>query len=174
MPYVFADSKPALVYEVYLPKKWRYRRKLREILDSFFSVHNVQSIPSVNAELQKIPLEANRRVFIEGIMSTIRGYSIYSVKGRHSDGARLYNEKTWVIRFIIHDPTVEGGIRSNYRRLAQEVINHLITRRFAEELGTEQEIWFIEYEQCRLRRWIKQSTLLQESTSIEQPATPGT
>ena len=34
-----------------------------------------------------------------------------------------------------------------------EVINHLVAHRFAEEIGVEDEIWFVEYGNPRLAIW---------------------
>ncbi|MEW6355880.1 MAG: hypothetical protein AB1696_06130 [Planctomycetota bacterium] len=157
MSYSLSEGKPVLIYEVYLPKKMAYASKLAEVLDSFFTPQRLQDIPAVQTRLQEITPDSEKQRFIEWIVSTIKGYSIYEVDGGFSDGARLFDERTWVIRFILHDPMGQDGIRESFRTLSRDVIAHLVTRRFAEELGTEQEIWFLEYEHCRLRRWVQQT-----------------
>jgi len=156
MTYAFSEGKPVLVYEVFLPKKMSYASKLAEVLDSFLTESGVRTIPAVQKKLQELSTDAERQEFITQIRETITGYSIYEVDGRIASAAGPVDERTWVIRFIIHDPAVEGRIRGWFSSLAKQVIEYLIARRFAEELGTEQEIWFLEYERCRLRRWIKQ------------------
>jgi len=156
MSYFLSEDKPVLIYEIYLPKKMSYASKVAEVLDSFFTQQRIRNIPAVAEKLQEIASGADRQRFIEWIVSTIKGYSIYEVDGGFSDGTRIFDERTWVIRFIIHDPSVDDGLGPDFRALSQDVITHLITRRFAEELGTEQEIWFLEYEHCRLRRWIQE------------------
>jgi hypothetical protein len=88
-------------------------------------------------------------------MRSILGYSIYEVDGGFSGKDGPVDERTWVIRLIIHDPRVETGTGSDFNRLAEAVVEHLIAHRFAEELGTEDEIWVLQYENCGLTRWVK-------------------
>ena len=38
------------------------------------------------------------------------------------------------------------------------MVNHLVAHRFAEELGVEEEIWFLEYARPSLAIWRKQES----------------
>jgi hypothetical protein len=166
MSYKFSDSKPVLVYEVFLPKKMSYASKLAEVLDAFLSDAGTRSIPAVQKKLNQLATDAERDKFVKRIRETIRGYSIYEVDGRFGTDTEPIDERTWVIRFIIDDPQVEGGIRGNFFSLAKEVIEFLVARRFAEELGKEMEIWFLEYEHCRLRKWIKEEDIPNQASEV--------
>ena len=157
MAYTFKESKPALVFEVFLPKRMHYASKLAEVLDAFLSKDGIMNIPAVKAliEKHKDVSPAKHQEFINKIKSTISGYSIYEVDGRFSGENGPVDERTWAIRFIIHDPIIDKGIRADFHSMAQSVIEYLIAERFASELGTEDEVWVLEYEHCSLRRWVK-------------------
>jgi len=113
MPYKYSDSKPVLVYEVFLPKSMSYASKLAEVLDAFLTDAGVRSIPAVQTELKQLPNDKERDMFVRCIRDAISGYSIYEVDGRFSTSTQPIDERTWAIRFIIHDPRVEGGIRGD-------------------------------------------------------------
>jgi hypothetical protein len=157
MTYTFKDSKPALVFEVFLPKRMHYASKLAEVLDAFLSKEGILSIPVIKELIERRkddPPEKNAQL-LETIKATISGYSIYEVDGRVESENGPIDERTWVIRFIIHDPSTDEGIRSEFHSMARSVIDYLIAQRFAAELGTEGEIWVLEYQHCSLRRWVK-------------------
>lgn len=155
MNYVLTPSKRALVYEVLLPKKMSYASKLAEVLDAFLTEEGVQEIPAVKNHLEGLLSKEERSRDVLRIREVIKGYSIYEVDGRFAVDNEPVDERSWVIRFIIHDPQIEGANRTDFLTLAKTVVEYLIAHRFAEELGNEDEIWFLQYEHCSLRRWVK-------------------
>lgn len=156
MHYELDPEKPAIVYEVMLPKRMDYSSKLAEVLDCFFHRDQLRHLPPLKAQLEALgPAESED--FLTRIQEVISGYSIYEVDGRYGTPDGLKDERTLVIRFIIHDPTVQGGMTDTLKQLAKTIVTHLISKRFAEELGTEHEIWFLEYGNPRLQRWVQKS-----------------
>jgi hypothetical protein len=157
MPYRLDAEKPILVYEVMLPKKMSYASKLAEVLDCFLQKDKLKKLPQVITELDKQPSEDAKEEFLSRIQEVISGYSIYEVDGRFVGSTGLADERTWVIRFILHDPRSSNGMSGNFYCLAKEIISSLVTKRFAEELNVEQEIWFIQYGNSILQRWVRET-----------------
>lgn len=147
-----------LIFEVYLPKKVDYYPFLTSVLDSFFDVEKIKAIPEIQRILKAAEGLSDFDVasFVEGVRDVISGYSIYEVDGRFFVPPRKrVDERTLVIRFIIHDPRYEAGMRDDVTSRSKEIIRYLITKRFAEEIGLEDQIWFVEYQHCLLQRWVK-------------------
>lgn len=162
--YVLLPPKPVILFEVLLPKRKKYEKKLRQVLDAFVKPDAVGTIPDVAtivAIRSRLEETFRKKEFLSHISEVISGYSIYEVDGRFrgDDGQPPVDERTWVIRFIIHDPKLEGAIRPELVEMSKEVICHLVTKRFAEEIGSEDEIWFVEYQGCILQRWIMRTKL---------------
>ena len=89
-----------------------------------------------------------------------------------------------MIRFIFHNPSEPADSRTDFLAASLEVVNYLVAHRLAEELGVEEEIWFLEYHQPQLAIWRKDAASLpteskrreppSESEMIERPASePG-
>lgn len=155
MPYKRIDRKPALVFDIFLPKRMAYASKLAEVLNGLVSESAIAEIPAVQEVLRRHEGDSSGMTdFIEK-MRDILGYSIYEVDGGFVGQQGHIDERTWVIRLIIHDPRVETGAGPDFNQLAAAVVEHLIAHRFAEELGTEDEIWVLQYENCGLTRWVK-------------------
>lgn len=157
MQYELDQGKPAIVFEVMLPKRESYISKLKEVLDCFFNKDQLRVLPPIKAQLDKLGTDEAKEILIARLQDVISGYSIYEVDGRFATSDGPIDERTWVIRFIIHDPKEKGSMRGDIDSLARNVIIHLISKRFAEELGTEQEIWFLEYGHPMLQRWVKKA-----------------
>lgn len=156
--YVLLPPKPVVVFEVFLPKKDEYEAKLREVLGAFVETDGLKKIPDIKKIINirsKIESGFDEKHFLQNISEVISGYSIYEVDGRFKGLDK--DERTWVIRFIIHDPKLEGAIRKALILKSKEIICYLITKRFAEEIGIEDEIWFVEYQNCLLQRWVNDS-----------------
>src|SRR5690606_23551033 len=91
--------------------------------------------------------------WVRTLSRACRGYSIYEMDGRYLSATGPVGERVLVFRFIFHNP---GGPdddpdpRSDFLAASLEVINHLVAHRFAEEIGVEEEIWFLEYTTPRL------------------------
>ena len=60
-----------------------------------------------------------------------------------------------VIRFIFHEAGLHADHKTDFLAASLEVVNHLVAHRFAEELGVEEQIWFLEYPETRLAIWRK-------------------
>ena len=153
MSYTFKSKQMAMVFEVFLPKKMSYASKLSEVLDSFLTEKALTAIPKVREYLESRPLEI--KALAKGLKSIISGYSIYEVDGRFATNTGPIDERVWVIRFIVYDCEVDCGMRTDFKRLAEVIIEHLVAERFAKELGSENEVWMLEYERCGLRRWVQ-------------------
>ena len=65
------------------------------------------------------------------------------------------DERVLVIRFIFHNPGQKDDAGGDFLAASLEVVNHLVAHRFAEELGVEEEIWFVEYNNPSLAIWRK-------------------
>ncbi|MEM7397234.1 MAG: hypothetical protein AAF492_33350, partial [Verrucomicrobiota bacterium] len=98
---------------------------------------------------------AERRKLASRIKLFVTGYSLYEVDGRFMGSSGPVDERVWVIRLIMHDPESEEGIGPQFRKVAESIVEKLIGKRFAEELGTEDEIWMLEYHKPSLIRWIR-------------------
>lgn len=158
MKYKHMPEKLARVYEVFLPKKMSYASKLAEVLDAFITPDGVENIPAVKtvlASIQGTHAESIRKQFLDTLRKAISGYSIYEVDGRFNTDAGPIDERVWVIRFIIHDPDQPIGMSGSFLSTADAIITHLVSSRFAKELGTEEEVWVLRYDHCYLQRWVK-------------------
>ncbi len=157
--YELEGPKPARMYEVLLPKKLGYFGKVQEVLEDLFREDAIRQVPFVIAAI-----EANRRkdpnfddeLWVQTLCQASRGYSIYEMDGRYLSPSGPVDERVLVIRFIFHNPRSVGGPpRTDFLAASLEVVNHLVAHRFAEELGVEEEIWFLEYNNPQLAIWRK-------------------
>jgi hypothetical protein len=158
--YQLEGPKPARMYEVILPKKIGYFGKVQEVLEDLFNEAAIRAIPFVRKSIAR-----NRRgdpafdeeTWIKTLCRASRGYSIYEMDGRYLSPTGPMDERVLVIRFIFHNPGVEAvaSAKTDFLDLSLEVVNHLVAHRFAEELGVEEEIWFLEYSAPRLAIWRK-------------------
>jgi len=170
MSYIKKPKKAALVFEVFLPKKMQYASKLAEVLDSFLTEDAILSVPGIKEIIEQHiddPPE-QREDFAERIRSIVSGSSLYEVDGRFAAEDKLIDERVWVVRFIFHDPSDDEGMDESFKQWAELVIEHLIAKRFAIELGTEDEIWVLEYEKCFLRRWVAEETKLSQVSTMSR------
>ncbi len=157
--YELEGPKAARMYEVILPKKLGYFGKVQEVLEDLFDEDAIRAVPFIQRSI------ADRRgrdaSFDEdGWIRTLRlasgGYSIYEMDGRYLAAGGPVDERVLVIRFIFHE--VEGrpsDPKTDFLDASLEVVNYLVAHRFAEELGVEEQIWFLEYPATRLAIWRK-------------------
>ena len=83
--------------------------------------------------------------------------------GRYLSAQGPVDERVLVIRFIFHNPYDESDAKrlgfandkTDFLHASLEVVNHLVAHRFAEELGVEEEIWFLEFSNPQLAIWRK-------------------
>ncbi len=158
--YRLEGPKPARMYEVILPKKLGYFGKVQEVLEDLFNEDAIRAIPFVRASIAKaLRRDPNfdEERWVKTLFHASRGYSIYEMDGRYLSPTGPVDERVLVIRFIFHNSGGVPGERqeSDLLEASLEVVNHLVAHRFAEELGVEEEIWFLEYPQPRLAIWRK-------------------
>jgi hypothetical protein len=150
--------KPARMYEVILPKKLGYYGKVQEVLEDLFDEEAIKNVPYVRqkiAELRQRDPSFDEHAWVRGLCHASRGYSIYEMDGRYLTPNGPVDERVLCFRFIFHNPTGPDSPRTDFLGPSLQVVNYLVARRFAEELGVEEEIWFLEYGQTQLAIWRK-------------------
>ena len=159
--YRLEGPKAARMYEVILPKKLGYFGKVQEVLEDLFDEAAIREIPFVRdsiAERRRADATFDEDRWVATLRKASGGYSIYEMDGRYmSRRFGPIDERVLVIRFIFHnaglpDPLDPG---TDFLAVSLEVVNHLVAHRFAEELGVEEQIWFLEYPDTRLAIWRK-------------------
>jgi hypothetical protein len=159
--YRLVGPKPARIYEVILPKKLGYFGKVQEVLEDLFDEEAVRAVPYVAQALADRAAGDERfdaERWLKALCGATRGYSIYEMDGRFLGAAGPVDERVLVIRFIFHNPGPgeDDPAEADLLAASLEVVNHLVAHRFAEELGVEEEIWFVEFSQPKLAIWKKQ------------------
>lgn len=158
--YALEGPKPARMYEVILPKKLGYFGKVQEVLEDLFDEDAIRAIPFVKrtiAQARRRDPEFSEDSWVRTLCRASRGYSIYEMDGRYLSPSGPVDERVLVIRFIFHNPGGESVTdpETDFLGASLEVVNHLVAHRFAEELGVEEEIWFLEYAHPNLAIWRK-------------------
>jgi hypothetical protein len=153
--YKLEGPKPARMYEVILPKKLGYFGKVQEVLEDLFDERAIRAIPFVRNSIAKKKKDPHfdEEAWIKTLCQASRGYSIYEMDGRYLSPSGPIDERVLVIRFIFHNPASPADLGTDFLAASLEVVNHLVAHRFANELGVEEEIWFLEYHQPRLAIW---------------------
>ncbi|MGD0094296.1 MAG: hypothetical protein ABSE73_30680 [Planctomycetota bacterium] len=167
MSYKYHPDKPVVIYEIYVPVCREHRKLLTEILDRFRDPAWILEAPEVKRVVARLVLEGkpenslSPEIFAQreaAVLSDMRlavgGYSIYQVDGRFVSETGVEDEPSWVVRLIIHDPHQEKGARAGFMDLAKLIVRNCIAKRLSAS-KREDQIWFIEYEQCRLERWTR-------------------
>jgi hypothetical protein len=156
--YHLEGPKPARMYEVILPKKLGYFGKVQEVLEDLFDEEAIRKVPFVSrtiaADRARDP-SFDEDAWIKTLCQASRGYSIYEMDGRYLSPSGPVDERVLVIRFIFHNPDTADGRETDFLTASLEIVNHLVAHRFAEELGVEEEIWFLEYDNPNLAIWRK-------------------
>ncbi len=156
--YRLEGPKEARMYEVILPKKLGYFGKVQEVLEDLFSEEAIREVPFVKrsiAESRERARVFDEELWIKTLCRASRGYSIYEMDGRYLSPRGPIDERVLVIRFIFHNSGRGPDPETDFLATSLEVVNHLVAHRFAEELGVEEEIWFVEYPHTRLAIWRK-------------------
>ena len=159
--YRLEGPKPARMYEVILPKKIGYFGKVEEVLEDLFNEDAIRAIPFVTQSIARArggDPAFDEDAWVKTLCRASRGYSIYEMDGRYLSPAGPVDERVLVIRFIFHNPNPEDipdATTSDFLAASLEIVNHLVAHRFAQELGVEEEIWFLEFQNPRLDNWKK-------------------
>jgi hypothetical protein len=157
--YTLEGPKPARMYEVILPKKLGYFGKVQEVLEDLFDEEAIRKIPFIQeafAARRRQTADFDEEAWIKTLGQACRGYSIYEMDGRYLSQEGPVDERVLVIRFIFHNPSDEDDRRTDFLAASREVVNYLVAHRFANELGVEDEIWFLEYHDPQLAIWRKE------------------
>ena len=156
--YRLEGPKPARMYEVILPKKLGYFGKIEQVLQDLFDEDAIRALPAVRrrvAEGRGCDPSFDEDAWLRTLCQASRGYSIYEMDGRYLSASGPIDERVLVFRFIFHNPPDPSRQRTDFLAASLEVINDLVAHRFAEELGVEEEIWFLEYNAPQLAIWRK-------------------
>ena len=157
--YQLEGPKAARMYEVILPKKLGYFGKVQEVLEDLFDEDAIRAIPFIQrsiADRRRRDPSFDEDAWVKSLCKASGGYSIYEMDGRYvSPVGKPVDERVLVIRFIFHNAGIETDPRTDFLAASLEVVNHLVAHRFAEELGVEEQIWFLEYPATRLAIWRK-------------------
>ncbi len=156
--YQLVGPKPARMYEVILPKKLGYFGKVQEVLEDLFDEQAIRAVPFIQQYIKRRrrqSAEFDEDAWIKTLCQASRGYSIYEMDGRYLSPQGPVDERVLVIRFIFHNPSGPADSRTDFLASSLEVVNYLVAKRFADELGVEEEIWFLEYHQPQLAIWQK-------------------
>ena len=157
--YRLEGPKRARMYEVILPKKLGYFGKVQEVLEDLFDEDAIRSIPFVErliADRRRRDASFDEARWVKTLCMASGGYSIYEMDGRYvAPTGKPVDERVLVIRFIFHEAGIQADHKTDFLAASLEVVNHLVAHRFAEELGVEEQIWFLEYPDTRLAIWRK-------------------
>ncbi len=159
--YRLEGPKAARMYEVILPKKLGYFGKVQEVLEDLFDEGAIREIPFVRrtiADRRAADASFDETAWVKTLCRASGGYSIYEMDGRYlSSRWGPIDERVLVIRFIFHNTGLPEPVdpSTDFLNVSLEVVNHLVAHRFAEELGVEEQIWFLEYPDTRLAIWRK-------------------
>ncbi len=156
--YKLEGPKAARMYEVILPKKLGYFGKVQEVLEDLFNEEAIRAIPFIRRSItdrRRRDATFDEDAWIKTLCRASGGYSIYEMDGRYLASRGPVDERVLVIRFIFHKPGIGIDAGTDFLEASLEVVNHLVAHRFAEELGVEEEIWFLEYPATRLAIWRK-------------------
>jgi hypothetical protein len=163
--YRLEGPKEARIYEVLLPKKLGYFGKVQEVLEDLFREEEIRRVPFIKKSIRdrrKHDPSFDEDTWVRTLCRASRGYSIYEMDGRYLSEAGPVDERVLVIRFIFHNPEREPDPATDFLAASLEVVNHLVAHRFAEELGVEDEIWFLEFSHPRLAIWRKTDDIPEE------------
>ena len=155
--YQLVGPMPARMYEVILPKKLGYFGKVQEVLEDLFDEQAIRSVPFIQQaiELRRQSAGFDEQAWVKTLCQASGGYSIYEMDGRYLSPQGPVDERVLVIRFIFHNRVDPTDSRTDFLAASLEVVNYLVAHRFANELGVEEEIWFLEYHQPQLAIWRK-------------------
>jgi hypothetical protein len=159
-PYAEKHWKSVLIYEVLLPKRLEYLGKLQDVLQTIFDEEKIRQVPAIRAALEAEGETSTAHAWVSQVARVFTGYSMYEVDGRYVDprSGQRSDERTIVIRLILHDRSTEESMRPEFQRLVDDAVRWLLGNRLAEELGTEGEIWIIRYDQAQIKIWEKRTS----------------
>ena len=132
--------------------------KVQEVLEDLFHEQAIREVPFIQQSIAARRLQYadfDEDGWIKTLCQASGGYSIYEMDGRYLSPQGPVDERVLVIRFIFHNPSDPADSRTDFLAASLEVVNYLVAHRFANELGVEEEIWFLEYHLPQLAIWRK-------------------
>lgn len=153
--YKVSAAKPVRMFEVMVPKKIEYYAKLQDVLETLFEPEDIRNVPNIETELAELDASASIEEYVRWAGILFTGYSIYEIDGRfvHPVTRQRFDERMLVIRIIFHDRRLEADMGGDLSDMSEKAVGLLIANRLAEELGTESEIWVLEYGGASIRIW---------------------
>lgn len=155
--YQVIGPKPVRMFEVMIPKKIEYYAKLQDILETLFDPQRMHNLPILRERIAATGGEEGLDQWIEFAAKMFTGYSIYEIDGRfvQPETGEKFDERMLVIRILFHDLRHERAIGGDLAAKCEEGVRLLIADRLASELGSEDEIWVVEFGQPTLTIWQK-------------------
>lgn len=155
--YRVTPAKPVRMFEVMVPKKIEYYAKLQDVLETLFEPEEIRRVPNVEHELHELDPSATLDDYVQWAGLLFTGYSIYEIDGRfvHPVTRARFDERMLVIRIIFHDRRRQADMGPDLAAMSEKAVGLLIANRLAEELGTESELWVLEYGDAAIRIWQK-------------------
>jgi hypothetical protein len=169
--YQLIGPMPARMYEVILPKKLGYFGKVQEVLEDLFNEDAIRAVPFIRKSIKQRRRQSpdfDEQAWVKTLCQSSRGYSIYEMDGRYLSPEGPVDERVLVIRFIFHNPSEPADSRTDFLASSLEVVNYLVAHRLADELGVEEEIWFLEYHQPQLAIWRKDARKPETDTKSDE------
>ncbi len=153
--YRVTPAKPVRIFEVMVPKKIEYFAKLQDVLETLFDPEEIRRVPNIQAELALLDPAASVEDYVRWAGILFTGYSILEMDGRyvHPVTRQRFDERMLVIRLIFHDRGLEADLGPEVAAMSEKAVGLLIANRLAEELGTESELWVLDYGEAHLRIW---------------------
>ena len=157
--YQLEGPKAARMYEVILPKKLGYFGKVQEVLEDLFDEDAIRAVPFIQrsiADRRRRDASFDEDAWVKTLCRASGGYSIYEMDGRYvAPAGGRSTSGSWSSGSSSTTPASDADPKTDFLAASLEVVNHLVAHRFAEELGVEEEIWFLEYPDTRLAIWRK-------------------
>lgn len=148
------ESVPAVDYAIYLPANPEYLLVRDAVMNAFQTIEWIEGIPGVSAYLAQHP--EDRTAVCNQLGRIIQGYSRSEVDGRFG----LEDEKSWCFEItVLDDPSMPPAMQAKARVLSRTVLNHLIARRFAEQIGLEYQVWAKKLRETEIDRWVQEQQM---------------
>lgn len=153
--YQIIGPKPVRMFEVMIPKRIEYFAKLQDILETLFDPQRMRNLPVLRAQFEADGGREQMDRWIDFAAQMFTGYSIYEIDGRFVNPAtrEKFDERMLVIRILFHDLRLRDALGRDLAAQCEEGVRLLIADRLAMELGSEHEIWVLEYGQPTLTIW---------------------
>ena len=150
---------PARMYEVILPKKLGYFGKVQEVLEDLFDEQAIRAVPFIQQSIEQRRRQSgefDEEAWIKTLCQASRGYSIYEMDGRYLSPRGPGRRAGAGDPVHLSQSERPGRLAHRFpgRRRSKSSTTWWPTGS-PNELGVEEEIWFLEYHQPQLAIWRK-------------------